>query len=550
MNLHTIIIIWVTFLVANDGIVSAQSVGPQVHHLSPNGSILLPKGGAGQPGVPSGNQINKSVASLGSTSMSNGYSRITQMFNQWSSSADLAIKKKPWLLCGNITSGGDFLGTINYESLVFKASSQLAGKIDLPLSNTLWGLGAGKSITTGINNTGIGFGALTVNTEGALNSATGYYALFSNIIGNANTANGYAALGANTTGNGNTAIGLASLGENTSGVLNTATGYNALYQNSGGDFNTAYGQDALGANIAGNRGTAIGTRAMARANNVKSEFTNFNVAVGFEALIGSTDTTSNTGNFNTSVGYQSLSANSTGNHNTANGHAALLANTTGDNNTAIGDNALAASTTGFNNTAIGQGALVANTTGKNNTVIGNNAGSNITTGTNNIAIGYNAEVPSPTGNDQIRIGNTTITYAGIEVPWTITSDQRLKSDIEKSNLGLDFISKLNPVSYTRNNDESGKREYGFLGQELETALSSSGADNSGMIFVDENGKYSVRYNDLLAPMVKAIQEQQGLIELQDEKIQRLTEQNAALQETLNKKLADQQNQIDALQGKE
>ncbi len=290
-------------------------------------------------------------------------------------------------------------------------------------------------------------------------------------------------------------------------------------------------------NIAGNNGTAIGTRAMQNANNDSTKFTNFNVAVGFEALLGSANAAANSGNFNTCVGYQSMQSNSTGDLNTANGYAVLNSNTTGNNNTGSGANALFANTTGFNNTAIGQNALVANTTGKKNTTVGNNAGSAITTGTNNIAIGYTAEVPSPTGNNQVRIGNTNIAYAGIEVAWTITSDQRWKSDIQESDLGLDFISKLNPVSYTRNNDESGKREYGFLGQELESTLIASGADNSGMIFVDENGKYAMRYNDLLAPMVKAVQEQQAMIEAQNEMITTLTEKIAVLQTAMDQQLA-------------
>ncbi|MBK7175261.1 MAG: tail fiber domain-containing protein [Bacteroidales bacterium] len=40
----------------------------------------------------------------------------------------------------------------------------------------------------------------------------------------------------------------------------------------------------------------------------------------------------------------------------------------------------------------------------------------------------------------------------------------------KSDLGLEFINKLNPVSYTRLNDEKQKTEYGFIAQELEETL--------------------------------------------------------------------------------
>ena len=121
-------------------------------------------------------------------------------------------------------------------------------------------------------------------------------------------------------------------------------------------------------------------------------------------------------------------------------------------------------------------------------------------------------MPTPTASNQVRIGNTSITYAGIQVAWTVTSDKRWKSDIKQSNLGLDFITKLKPVSYFRNNDESKKREYGFIAQELEETLNASGAAANGIISKDDKGMYSVRYNDLMAPMVKAIQEQQLLIQ--------------------------------------
>lgn len=71
---------------------------------------------------------------------------------------------------------------------------------------------------------------------------------------------------------------------------------------------------------------------------------------------------------------------------------------------------------------------------------------------------------------------------------------------------MNFISKIRPVSYTRNNDEMQKTEYGFIAQEVEDVLKESGVENTGMVSVDDKGMYSVRYNDMLAPMVKAIQE--------------------------------------------
>jgi hypothetical protein len=213
---------------------------------------------------------------------------------------------------------------------------------------------------------------------------------------------------------------------------------------------------------------------------------------------------------------------------------ALFSNTTGNENMASGVNALYYNTTGTSNNAIGAGALLLNSSGNYNTALGNLAGNAITIGSNNIAIGYNAQVPTATSDNQIQLGNANITYAGVQVAWSLTSDKRWKSDIQPSNLGLDFISKLKPVSYTRNNDESKKREYGFIAQDLEETLNASGASDNGIISKDDAGMYGVRYNDLISPMVKAIQEQQAMIQEQQEIIKAMNEKMDAMQKELDK----------------
>ncbi|KAF0194483.1 MAG: hypothetical protein FD166_3457, partial [Bacteroidetes bacterium] len=58
----------------------------------------------------------------------------------------------------------------------------------------------------------------------------------------------------------------------------------------------------------------------------------------------------------------------------------------------------------------------------------------------------------------------------------------------------------------RINDENRKKEFGFIAQEVEVALTEAGASDTGIISIDDEGLYSMRYNDLIAPMVKAIQE--------------------------------------------
>jgi hypothetical protein len=146
--------------------------------------------------------------------------------------------------------------------------------------------------------------------------------------------------------------------------------------------------------------------------------------------------------------------------NTANGAGALFSNTTtGTNNTASGRNALYSNTTGFNNTASGTGALFSNTTGSNNTASGVNALSSNTTGSSNTASGRNALQTNTifsnvggfgnnaqvSGSNQIRIGDANITSVTCQTnAW---SDERDKSDIRDTVLGLDFIKELRPVDY-------------------------------------------------------------------------------------------------------
>ena len=378
-------------------------------------------------------------------------------------------------------------------------------------SNTANGTYSLYSNSTGNNNTATGQGSLYANTFGNDNTATGKFALASNTSGNANTANGVEALyyntgGINNTANGNralytngsgnynTATGNEALKSNTSGDNNTANGSFSLYANTTGINNTATGLSALSSNISGSGNTASGTDAL-RLNNYGSN----NTAHGKGALYSNT-----TGTLNTATGNEALYFNNDGNYNTANGMNALRSNANGSSNTGIGINALY-TTNGNDNTAVGRDAIYY-VSGNQNTGLGRNALIGLTTGDNNIGIGYGAQVPISTGSNQIRIGNSAITYAGVQIAWSLTSDKRLKSNIQKSNLGLAFIQELNPVSYVRKNDKSNKTEYGFIAQELETTLNNSGAENSGIITKDDAGMYSVRYNDLLAPMVKSIQE--------------------------------------------
>jgi trimeric autotransporter adhesin len=227
----------------------------------------------------------------------------------------------------------------------------------------------------------------------------------------------------------------------------------------------------------------------------------YNTAVGSSSLYTLTN-----GAFNSAFGVSSLLLNTSGSDNSGFGYNSLHGNTTGFGNSGFGRSALVNNSTGTDNSGFGLSALRGNTTGNNNSALGDSAGFNLTTGSNNTIIGASAQFASATADNQVQIGNSAVTYAGVQVAWTITSDRRWKSNITGSYLGLAFVSKLRPVSYTRKNDAKNRSEYGFIAQDIEEVLKEAGVKNAGMLTVDDQGMYELRYNDLLAPMVKAIQE--------------------------------------------
>jgi trimeric autotransporter adhesin len=126
-----------------------------------------------------------------------------------------------------------------------------------------------------------------------------------------------------------------------------------------------------------------------------------------------------------------------------------------------------------------------------------------------------------TASNSIVLGNRSVNriYANVT---TITgiSDRRRKKDIRAldTDLGLDFIEKLKPVSYRFNNGDETER-YGLIAQDLERALPASLHDiiersepEHGLELIerqnDKDRTYRVSYGELTAPMVKAIQQQQ------------------------------------------
>ena len=215
----------------------------------------------------------------------------------------------------------------------------------------------------------------------------------------------------------------------------------------------------------------------------------------------------------------------TGAYNTVlGGITPLSSNTTGDSNVAIGTQSLKSNLIGSDNIAVGVNALV-NNNGSSNIGIGGNAGQGNISGIGNISIGINANYSNTNLNntitigsnancaisDQITLGNTTINSLRCNVQSISSlSDERDKTDIIEISEGLEFVNKLNPVTFTwnqRDGNRIGVKASGFIAQDLlELQNDSSIGENLDLVTDIDPLKLEARYNNLLPVLVKAIQE--------------------------------------------
>ncbi|WP_235293385.1 tail fiber domain-containing protein [Portibacter lacus] len=97
------------------------------------------------------------------------------------------------------------------------------------------------------------------------------------------------------------------------------------------------------------------------------------------------------------------------------------------------------------------------------------------------------------------------TAAGV---WTNGSDRRLKKQIQEISYGLNEIMKLRPVAYKmKSNDED---QIGFIAQEVREILPELISGKEGDI--EEGETLGMGYGQLTSVIVKAMQEQQNIIE--------------------------------------
>lgn len=338
--------------------------------------------------------------------------------------------------------------------------------------------------------------------------------------GQYNLAIGALAGDAITTGDENIAIGYDALGKNSTGTLNIAIGRNALADRTANTSTIAIGRSA-GFNT-GNNTVAIGNYAASGSSGAGGSDS---IIIGYHAL------RYRQGNQNVAIGTSVLS------NFGANSHS----------NVAIGYQAFDGADPSPNvnqNVGIGWRAGRSLRTGSNNTLLGYMAGNDLTIASGNILIGASATAPTVTANDHLNIGNLIygdmsvnkyvgintaapaytlhvtgdIAYTGVT---TDISDRRRKDGITPLPPALSRIMALKPVSFTMKDDADKQKEYGFIAQDVQDIYPAlvNMAD-------DADRTLSMNYIGLIAPLVKAVQEQQQIIEKQQARLEALEKRDA------------------------
>ena len=423
-------------------------------------------------------------------------------------------------------------------------------------ANTAVGSQALFSYTSGQGSTAVGFKAAYSSTGSAYyDTVVGFEALYSNTQNGGNIAIGYqASYSQNGTSGSSQSTGSISIGYRAKRIATTVSvGAIVIGTQAGelgsdfGNYNVVLGYRAAQYLKRGRSNIIIGRQAGQNLT-IDANSDTSNVIMGTYALSGGASGSSTAGNV--VIGDRACQSNGTGNQiNTVyiGMQAGRYATNTND--------------TSFDNVGVGVAALFAGLS-HSCTGVGAYAGYQVTTANNCTFLGHDAgRTGSPggaitTASNIMVLGNQNVSAAHIQVSLTVASDQRDKTDFTPLSLGLDFVTKLNPFTYRwdkRRNyitdtletkDTNGKVEkiedidisevdlnsitpdgthkdpqldIGFKAQDVQSLMEAEGykiADKTN-ILVSQSGDgtmLGLQYDKFVPILVKAIQEQQTLIE--------------------------------------
>jgi len=102
-----------------------------------------------------------------------------------------------------------------------------------------------------------------------------------------------------------------------------------------------------------------------------------------------------------------------------------------------------------------------------------------------------------------------------------TSDKNTKENITPTDLGLNFIESLDPVKFQIIGNESGRWHYGLIAQDVKIAVDNAGIEDFGGWvkdnLADPNSLESLRYQEFISPLIKAVQELSARVKALEEK---------------------------------
>ena len=88
---------------------------------------------------------------------------------------------------------------------------------------------------------------------------------------------------------------------------------------------------------------------------------------------------------------------------------------------------------------------------------------------------------------------------------------------DENDLGLSFITQLKPCVFKYKNCNDNRKHIGFIAQDILKLLPEN---EYAVIMRDENGFYMINYSELIAPLVKAVQELNVKVQELEEQLKR------------------------------
>lgn len=120
----------------------------------------------------------------------------------------------------------------------------------------------------------------------------------------------------------------------------------------------------------------------------------------------------------------------------------------------------------------------------------------------------------------------------------VSSDRRLKEDIQDLDLGLDFILALKPTVFrfkkTEADKKRNKKDFGFIAQDIEQTLKDFNIDvnDTSILNRDDDGMLSLEHEQFIAPIVNSIKELHDKDIDKDKRIQELEKEISNLKSQL------------------